>query len=405
MMKKLFAVDFKRLLQNRAAIIIAVAAPLVFVALISIAVAPYFFANVRANNFSVAVWCEDDDPLTASILTSLVESKSLGGLISTQFVGSEQEGLRAIEEGAAAYIHIPEGMQDTVGTFGGRAQITYYGNKNMPLEDALLFETLNSGVELVSHATHSVNVLYFDLTDSGVDKGEAGKEFQKTRLKFFASVLSRSALYEDTDITSPLGGALPLEYYAVSFLILFVALGGMPVARITADDYSAGLVLRQQLSGNTPFACFVSRWLAGSAFLFIEYAILTAAFCVIAGGSRFSGSVPVLLLSGVLLCAFVSLGMMLIGLFSKTSSFAVRAAFMSALALSLLGGLIIPSAYMPAIIRDVSYYTPFAAALRLGISGMFDAEAGGILLFIAVFIVYIAIMLPVSIKSFQRRTD
>lgn len=403
-MKKLFSVDFKRLLQNRAAIIIAIAAPLLFVALISIAVAPYFFADVRADNFSVAVWSEDKDPITASILKSLVESRSLGGLITTEFVDSEEEGLKAVEDGAAAYIHIPKDMQAAL-QGGGSVTISYLGNKNMPLEDALLFETLSSGTELVSHAQHSVNVLYYDLVDSGVSQSTAASEFQATTYKFFSSVLSRSALYEDTGVTSPLGGALPLEYYAASFLILFVALGGMPIARITADDHNNGLVLRQLLSGNTPLKCFVSRWLAGSIFMFIEYVILSAAFCVIAGGSRFSGNVPVLLLFGILLSAFISLGMMLIGLFSKTSSFAVRISFMSALALSLLGGLIIPSAYMPAVIRDISYYTPFAAALKLGIAGLFDGEAEGILLFAAIFAAYIAIMLPVSIKSFQRRID
>ncbi len=404
-MKKLFAVDFKRLLQNRAAIILAIAAPLILVVFISIAVAPYFFAAVRTNNFSVAVWCEDEDPITASILKSLVESESLGGLIAAEFVDSEEEGLEAVKAGAAAYIHIPENMQEVL-QGGGSITISYFGNKSMPLEDALLFETLSSGVELVSHAQHSVNVLYFDLVDFGVDQDTASAEYQKTTFKFFSNVLSRSALYEDTDLTSPLGGALPLEYYAASFLILFVALGGMPIARLNADDRNTGLILRQQLSGNTPFKCFLSRWLAGSAFLFIEYIILTAAFCLIAGGAaRFSGSVLILLLFGVLLSAFISLGMMLTGLLSGTSSFAVRAAFMSVLALSLLGGLIIPSAYMPGVIRDVSFYTPFAAALKMGIAGLFDGEAEGMPLFIAVFVIYITVMLPLSIKSFQRRTD
>jgi ABC-type uncharacterized transport system permease subunit len=404
-MKKLLGVDIKRLLQNKAAVIIAVVAPLIFVALISVFVAPYFFADVRANNFSVAVYCEDDDPLTGSILKSLIESRSLGGLISTEFVKSEQEGIEAVKQGAAAYIHIPKNMQSDL-RGGGSVTISYYGNQDMPLEDALLYETLNSGVELVSHAQHAVNVLYYGLVDSGVDQNTAGEEFQKTTGIFFTSVLSRSALYEDTGLTSPLGGALPVEYYAASFLILFVALGGMPIARITADDYNTGLVHRQLLSGNTPVKCFVSRWLAGGTFLFLQYIILTAAFCIIAGGaSRFAGNLLILLLFGALLSAFVSIGMMLVGLFSGTSSFAVRISFMSVLALSLLGGLIIPSAYMPTIIRDISYYTPFAAALKLGISGMFDGEAGGILLFIAIFIVYIAVMLPISIKSFQRRTN
>lgn len=404
-MKKLFQIDFKRLLQNRAAIIISIAAPLLLVLLVAAVVAPYFFSNVRTNNFSVAVYCEDNDPLTQSILKGLIESKSLGGLIKTNFVDSEDEGKAAVRSGAAAYIHIPKGMQSTLQS-GGSVTISYYGNQSMPLEDALLFETLNSGVKLVSHAQHAVNMLYFDSIDSGVGTDAASEEYQKTTRVFFLSVLSRSALYEDTGITSPLGSALPLQYYAASFLILFIALGAMPIARITADDHSTGLILRQLLSGNDPYKCLISRWLAGSLFLFIQYFILTAAFCIIAGtGYGFSGNILVLLLSGALLCAFVSIGMILAGLISGTASFAVRISFMSVLALSLAGGLLVPSAYMPAVIRDISYYTPFASALKLGISGMFNGEAGGTLIFAAISAAYIIVLLPLSLKLFQRRTN
>ncbi|MDD5016746.1 MAG: ABC transporter permease [Eubacteriales bacterium] len=403
-MRKLFAVDLKRLLQNRSAIIIAVAAPLLLVLLISFAVAPYFFADVRTEIFSVAVFNEDDDPLTVSILQGLTESETLGGLIETRFVGSEQEGMEAVEEGAAAYIHIPKDMQQTLQS-GGTVSITYYGNPDMPLEDALLFETLLSGTELVSHAQHAVNMLDADSREAGVEQETAAAMYKQTTGMFFSSVLSRSALYEETDTTSPLGGALPIEYYAASFLILFTALGAMPIARITADDYATGLIHRQLLSGHTPATCFISRWLAGSLFLFIQFAVLTAALCVIAGAaSAFSGNVLVLLAGGILLCGFLSLGMMLAGLFSKTSAVAVRAAFLSAVALALLGGLLVPSAYMPAFIRDVSYYTPFSAALRLGVSGMFDGRAGGTGVFAATLFAYLAVMLPLSIKRFQRRT-
>jgi hypothetical protein len=404
-MKKLFQIDFKRLLQNRAAIIISIGAPLLLVILVAAVVAPYFFSDVRTNNFSVAVYCEDNDPLTQSILKSLIESKSLGGLIKTDFVSGDAEGIKAVKEGAAAYIHIPEGMQSTLQS-GGNVTISYYGNQSMPLEDALLFETLSSGVKLVSHAQHAVNMLYFDSIDSGVDQDKAASEFNDTTRMFFSSVLSRSMLYEDTGLTSPLGSALPVQYYAASFLILFIALGAMPIARITADDHSTGLIHRQLLSGNAPVKCLISRWLAGSLFLFIQYIILTAAFCIIAGAaSGFSGNVLILFLFGALLCAFISIGMILAGLISKTASFAVRISFMSVLALSLIGGLLVPSAYMPTVIRDVSYYTPFAAALKLGIAGMFNGEAEGILLFAAIAAAYVVILLPFSMRIFQRRTN
>lgn len=402
-MKKLFTVDLKRLLQNKTAIAISILAPLILVLLVSLTVAPYFFSNVRTENFFVAVLNEDDDPMTESILQGLIESKSLGGLIRVEFVGSEDEGLAALNDGAAAYIHIPAGMQDTL-YHGGSTQITYVGNADMPLEDALLFETLSSGVELVSYAQHAVNMIYYDSRDYGVDQETAGAVYSNTAKTFFLSVLARTSLYEDTDLTSPLGSALPIEYYAVSFLVLFVALGALPVARITADDHETGLIHRQLLSGSAPRTCFVSRWLAGTVFSFIQFIVLAAALGIIAGAaSSFSGNLLNLLLAGILLCAFISLGMLLIGLLARSAPLAVRIAFMSVLALTLLGGLLVPAAFLPQAISDICYYSPFAAALRLGIAGLFDYRAQGVGLSALILLGFIAVLLPISLKRFQRR--
>jgi hypothetical protein len=397
-MKKLFAVDFKRLLQNRMVIIFTLAAPLALVLLVSLAVAPYFYANVRAQSFTVAVWNEDNDPMTESLLQGLIESRSLAGLIQTEFVDSEEEGLRAVADGAAAYVHIPKGMQDTL-VSGGRCVIEYTGNPKMPLKDALLFETLDSGMQLISQAQHAANTLYWDSMDAGLSQDAAADVYNKTAKAYFAGVLLRGTLYEDTAETSPLGDALPIQYYATSFLVLFVALGGLPLARITADDAASGLVHRQLLSGHSPRACFVSRWLAGALFLLMQFAVLAMAFGLIAG---FSGGVPALLIGGVLLSLFLSLCMVTAGLYAKTSAVAVRAAFLMALALALLGGLLVPSAYMPAVIRDISYYSPLSAGLRLAIGGLFDAAAGGTWLFAGILAAFTAVLLPLGIGRFQR---
>ncbi|NLT96614.1 MAG: ABC transporter permease [Christensenellaceae bacterium] len=397
-MIKLLGVDLKRLLQSRAMLLFALAAPIALVLLVSLAVAPYFYANVRTQPFTVAVWNEDDDAMTQTLLNGLVESRSLAGLIRTEFVDSEEEGLAAVENGAAAYVHIPKGMQDTLAS-GGRSVIEYTGNPNMPLEDALLFETLDSGMGLVSHAQHAANVLYWDSLDAGLSQETAVAAYNSAARAYFSGVLMRSALFEDTEETSPLGGALPVQYYAASFLVLFVALGGLPVARITADDTAGGLVHRQLLSGHAPGACFVSRWLAGAALLLMQYAVLAAALGLMVG---FAGGLPALLLGGVLLSLFLSLCMVTAGLGSKTSATAVRAAFLMMLALALLGGLLVPSAYMPGVIREISYYSPLSAGLRLVIGGLFDASAGGTWMFAGILAVFTAVLLPLGIIRFQR---
>ena len=106
----------------------------------------------------------------------------------------------------------------------------------------------------------------------------------------------------------------------------------------------------------------------------------------------------------LLLCGFLSLGMLLVGLVSRRAPMAVRVAFMAALFLALAGGLIVPSAFLPQAVRDVCYYSPFAAALRLCIAGLFDHRATGIGVYSLLLLGYIALLLPVALGLFQRRS-
>lgn len=395
--------DLKRLFYGRTALIIAIAAPIVLVLLISIMVAPYFYSNVRTENFTVAILNEDDHPLTQMILKELIESRSLGGLIQAKFVNSEKEGIDSVEQGAAAFIHIPEKMQERL--FTQRMVIGYYGNAKMPLEDALLFETLSSGIEMVSYATNAAQIFYNLAVEHGAEQEQA-EHLKKNMIDtFFSNILfGRAALYEQSEQASPLGGSLPLEYYAASLLVFFVALGSLPIARISADDGAAGLLHRQLLSGRAPIKCFFSRFIAGALFLFVQYAILSLTFCFIAGATH-QGSILLLMIFGFLICLFLSLLALNIGFASKTPALAVTSVFFITLALALIGGLLLPVAYMPSVVRDISYYTPFSAALKLCIAGMFDKGVHGLLLYAAILSAGILLLLATGLRRFLRRAQ
>jgi hypothetical protein len=57
---------------------------------------------------------------------------------------------------------------------------------------------------------------------------------------------------------------------------------------------------------------------------------------------------------------------------------------------------------MPGVIRDVSYYSPLSAGLRLVIGGLFDASAVGTWMFAGVLAAFTAVLLPLGIVRFQR---
>ena len=396
-MRKLFALDFKRLLQSKTSIIITILAPLILVLLISLTIAPLYFSDVRLDYFHITVLNDDDSPRTQVVVDSLIDSDTMQNLIDVRFVDSLQEGQDSLKQGAVAFIHIPKGLQEELFA-GGQVAVNYYGSEDKPLENALLLEAMVPGLDLVNYSQNAVNKLYFAIAPT--DKQAAQKVFSETSATLFVHVAALDNLYTPSDV-SPLSDILPVEFYAAALLALFVALGALPISRITSDDAKAGLIHRQLLMGSTSAKCFISRWLSGSLLLFIQYAVLSVALLAITGRlSYFAGNVLLMLGGGVLFCAFVSLVMMLVGLFSKSAAFV---SLTLTVALAALGGLFVPTAYMPGLLKAVSAYTPFSPALKLSIAGMFNADVDNIAIYFIVLIVYIAVLLPIGMKRFARR--
>jgi ABC-type multidrug transport system permease subunit len=397
-MKKLFLTDFKRLLQSKTSIIITILAPLILVVLISLTIAPLYFSDVRLDYFHITILNEDTDPSTKLIADSLIKSDTLKGLIDVRFVDTKQEGLDSLEEGSVAFIHIPPGLQDSL-YYGDQVIINYYGNKDRPLENALLLEALVPGIDLVNYSQNAVNELYFSIKP--LDKQLASDVFFETSAYLLIKGMAIDYIYAPTQEFSPLSDILPVEFYAACLLLLFVALGALPIARITEDDKKGGLLQRQLIGGISAMKSFISKWAAGTLLLFIQYTVLCFALLVITGRlSYFAGNVPMLLGCSLLFCILVSLIMIVIAINSKS---AVYVSLTAVLSLAALGGLIIPSAYMPEAMRAISGYTPFAPALRMSLAGMFNADIKNVGLYFAVMLVYITVLAPIGIRSYVRR--
>lgn len=399
-MLKLFRIDFQRLLQSRTSILITIIAPLLLVVLISMTIAPLYFSEVRLDYFHITVLNEDENPSTQRIADTLVKNNTLNGLIDVRFVDSKKEGLDSLEDGSVAFIHIPPGLRESL-YVGEQVTVNYYGNKDKPLENALLLEALVPGVELVNYSQNAVNELYYSIAP--IDKQTAIEVFNETSAYLLIQGMAIDDIYAQTQEFSPLSDILPVEFYASCLLLLFVGLGALPIARITQDDKNSGLLSRQIIGGISPIKGFVSKWFAGSVLLFIQYTVLCVALLLITGRlSYFAGNAGILLICAALFCLMVSLIVINIGLASKTSVFV---SLIAVLSLAVIGGLIIPTAYMPEFLRTISGYTPFAPALRLSLAGMFNADIEKTGSYLALLGGYIAVLLPIGYKSYVKRGD
>ena len=398
-MKKLFLIDFKRLFQNKASVIFTVAVPVFLVVLISLLLAPYFFEDTIVDEYYIAIYNEDGHPLTSELLDTILKSQELDKLIDAVFVDSDEAGFEELEKGATAYIHLPADMQETISK-DEPVVITYAGNPDMPIEDAVLTAAMNAASDLVNFTQNASIVLYENLEPINIEA--ADKLYSDIARKYFYEVMNRKGVYtRQSDDVSPFGAALPIEYYASAVLVLFIALGGMPLAKTISDDRQNGIVHRQLLSGNPPLRILLSKWLSGSLFLLIQFFVLTACIMIITKSiSYYAGSFLSLLGCGILLCLFASALHVASGLFFRNSEIA---SFVAVVALAALGGLFVPSVFMPDFLGAVSGYTPLSSAHMLAVSGMFRVEAGGLALGSGILAFCTAALLGVSMRRMTRR--
>ena len=132
--------------------------------------------------------------------------------------------------------------------------------------------------------------------------------------------------------------------------MLFTALGGLPIARLISSDTKSGIMHRQLLSGSRPAKVLFSKWLAGSLFLFVQFAVLAAAIMLATKSiSYYAGSFVSLAACGLLLCLFAGALQLACGLFFKNSEVA---SFVIITALAALGGLFVPAVFMPRILAS-----------------------------------------------------
>ena len=399
-MKKLLLIDIKRLLQNRASVVFTLVVPLVLVVLVSLLLAPYFFNNTIVDEYFIAIYNEDGHPLTSELLDTILKNKEFDKLVDAIFVYSDEEGFKQIENGAAAYIHLPAGMQKTIAK-DEPVVIEYAGNPELPLEDAILSAAMEAASDLVNFTQNASIVLFQNIEP--INEGDAGELYSDIARKYFYEVMNRKTIYtKQSDDISPFGAMLPLEYYASALLVLFAALGGLPISKLVSTDAEKGILHRQLLSGSRPFKVLLSKWLAGSLFLLVQFFVLAGAIMLATNSiSYYAGSFLSLAICAVLLCLFASALQLACGLSFKQSEVS---SFIALTALAVLGGLFIPAVFMPKLLSSISAYTPLSAALRLASIGMFSTQSGGTGASAALLAGYTAVLFTFSMRRMVRRT-
>lgn len=368
-MKNPVLLDMKRLSRGKAGIIISILSPIVILLCFAAVIAPVYFDS--GDGFEAVLFCEDNDPLTLSVVQNLINTEKSRSVMTLTEVSSLEEGRAHLQSGAACLIHIPQGFQQAL-TSGNQSSILFYKNASRPLQSAAVLDVLSSGVTLVNEAQEGVNILY-SVLESQSGKDTAQKAYGETARNFMLSALNKTAVFE-TDTVSPLGGLQPVEYYAAALLVVFLSLTALSLYSLTASDISNGIVSRHFSKGRMALTVSAPRVVSGALFVFLQgLPVLLLYMPVCLSSFVYGGSVFLMPLSLITLAFFISSLAFLLSMLVKQN---VKTVFLALAFLLFAGGAVIPISTFGSL-SPAAAFTPFSAALRMVFDSFFFFEKGG----------------------------
>lgn len=367
-MKNPLLLDLKRLSRGKAGIAIAILSPVVILFCFAAVVAPVYFDT--GAGFEAALFCEDQDALTRSVVQNLVNTEKSRDVMTLTEVSSLSEGQKAIKAGAVCFIHIPAGFRQALSA--GGSTIYFYRNEQKPLQSAAVLDVLSSGASLLNRAQAGANILY-TVVENTAGAEAAQKAYGETAQYFILSAMNKSAIFQ-TDTISPLGALQPVEYYAAALLLIFLSLSALSLYEITALDISNGILSRHISMGRRALAISSPRVVSGAVFVFLQgLPVLLLYMPVCIRSFVYGGSVFLMPLSLITLSLFVSSLAFLLGMLIRRNP---KAVFLLLAFLLLAGGVVVPVASFGAL-APAAACTPFAAALRMVFDSFFFFEKGG----------------------------
>ncbi len=392
MFLKLFKLETKRYFTDISLLIIAFIVPVLLIITLLGSLLPLLFRGAELNNITIALYNEDLSYETEMIVRHLTESDSVEDFVDVVDVYSIEEGMDNLNSGeVSALIHIPENLQENL--YKGYSQTLYFysGETDKQIVN-LLYEMLNDGLNNINKAQKSVDIIYYSMLDMGYERQAAAEEYTNTAMSLFADIISRSDVFKDYNEASATGDYLNIEYYLISTLLLSLFFLSLPICAKFSKDKLSGITDRggffQDCLGYSAAKIF-----SGSLFLLLPAISGTTLVLIVTGAfGLFSGSAALLICTVILSVLYFSIIMVLIGVYSKSTTVAVWMGFSVAIIISLMSGIFIPSNLMPGILPVISEITGLPSLIRLYGISLFGVKSIKVIINIIIML-FIEIML------------
>lgn len=314
-----------------------------------------------ASRFNVVFVMPKNAGLHYTLALGMVSNmESLSSMVTIKQTTSEDEAREMLESGEVkAAVIIPDGMIYTImsGSNDLPARILYPGEPG--LETIIFRQIVDSLSQMVASSQTGVYALYEIYDDFGASEKQQDKANSQLNDLYISTVLARDGLFSVQDVTATTTSDPVLVGYLCSGLALLFLLFGINLCFFfVAPNRSVPSALTR-LGLSDVFctladfsAAFVCEWL-----IFFVGCVAVSGICYAIGMISFFSIVRAIL--SCMICASFSCALsLLICHICRNKQACMIVTFVVSLLIMYMSGCLIPSAFLPDVLRGISAFLP-----------------------------------------------
>lgn len=325
--------------------------PLFIVSLLLYGLAPLWKGHQWVKPYQVALVDQDETVETKLLTRQFQSSKEMNKVVSFQRTTLEKAKDLLQKNKIAAIVVLPKGFTNSL-QYGENKPAIVTGNAKKPLEAMLFKEMMEANAKLVSAAQSGVNTTYHYMKKAGVQGDKLDRILKQLIVSFSLQSLGRNNVFETVTLNAFNGLAIK-EYFSISLLLILFMLNSLFALHMMKNEEQGVLKQRLTVMGVNETSVILADFIVLSVLTSIQTGLLLGAFSWLIDSINLSFVLIAFLFTftmnaffiwltsiGIKGRSFISIGLMIILLFSSMS------------------GIILPLSYLPATFEAVSHFLP-----------------------------------------------
>ncbi len=359
----MFLIELKKMFYRKSLLLISLLSPVIVLIIFASVMIP---SLIRLNGVGIInnVFIEDKSPVINIFINSYVE-KTTGNnsksLLKIRKVNSYQAGYKLLSDNDAnIFTYIPADTIDKI-LASEKFDINIYTKLAYAFEASIYVHDLQKNISLAEKLSPSYRLVAQFLSARGLNDEQVDKSILASQKIAGRKFAFRKAMFDYASAAIKKND-IPVLYYIVSIVTIFISLGMLPIVWFTSVDLNSVLIKRSAFKGSLKLRYLVAKLLASALFICLTIALLIPANSLLRIKLHAAHQVvenPLLIMVGIVIAAafLASLSIFIASVIPNGIHGIWFAFYMLIIMLFISGGLY-PIEKLPPLLKIIGMSTP-----------------------------------------------